>query len=234
MTSRRRGFSAIELVVGIAVSGVLAALLVGGFVAACRRGRAAFERATAGEAIRVAGLVLRQELRTASPRDVIAGAPDSLALRVLRGVGVSCDTASGGARVRFRGARLPEPDKDSLILVTGSRDERITPLRDAREEGAGACRASPDERVFVIRAEESIPVGRVLLLFERGSYHLADRALRYRRGAGGRQPLTATVVDTRASAFAIDSVGEARVVTATIATALSVRLLRARILLGPP
>ena len=32
-------------------------------------------------------------------------------------------------------------------------------------------------------------------LFERGSYHLSDDALRYRIGSGGRQPLTAPRFD---------------------------------------
>ena len=40
------------------------------------------------------------------------------------------------------------------------------------------------------------PADPVLLrLFETGSYHLSGGALRYRRGSGGRQPLTAAVLE---------------------------------------
>ena len=35
----------------------------------------------------------------------------------------------------------------------------------------------------------------VARIFERGSYHVVGRALRYRRGLGGRQPLTPNVFD---------------------------------------
>ncbi len=46
--------------------------------------------------------------------------------------------------------------------------------------------------------EESIVLAR---LFERGSYHVSGAALRYRRGRGGRQPLTPEVFDTPPSGF---------------------------------
>ena len=48
--------------------------------------------------------------------------------------------------------------------------------------------ATADERI--IRLNVAMVVAR---LFERGSYHLSDATLRYRRGASGRQPLTPEV-----------------------------------------
>ena len=43
----------------------------------------------------------------------------------------------------------------------------------------------------------SAPAEPILLrFFETGSYHLGDDALRYRRGSGGRQPLTEPVLAT--------------------------------------
>ncbi|HIF20809.1 MAG TPA: hypothetical protein EYQ27_02630 [Gemmatimonadetes bacterium] len=48
---------------------------------------------------------------------------------------------------------------------------------------------TPDEPVVLAR------------LFERGSYHISGKALRYRRGGAGRQPLTPEVLDTPPSGF---------------------------------
>jgi hypothetical protein len=45
------------------------------------------------------------------------------------------------------------------------------------------------------------------MLFEAGSYHLSEGALRYRRGRGGRQPLTEEVL---AGARLIDTLGALR------------------------
>jgi hypothetical protein len=42
----------------------------------------------------------------------------------------------------------------------------------------------------------------VLLLFESGNYYLSSRALRYRIGAAGRQPLTPDLFDLNATHFA--------------------------------
>jgi hypothetical protein len=46
-----------------------------------------------------------------------------------------------------------------------------------------------DERAPRVRRRDFPPVV-LVRFFERGSYHLADDAFRYRRGGGGRQPLT--------------------------------------------
>jgi hypothetical protein len=40
-----------------------------------------------------------------------------------------------------------------------------------------------------------VPGALVVRVFERGSYHVSGGALRYRRGMGGRQPLTLDVFD---------------------------------------
>jgi hypothetical protein len=40
-----------------------------------------------------------------------------------------------------------------------------------------------------------------MLIFESGSYHLSSRALRYRIGAAGRQPLTAEALHLPGSRF---------------------------------
>ena len=40
-----------------------------------------------------------------------------------------------------------------------------------------------------------VPGALVARIFERGSYHVSGGALRYRRGMGGRQPLTLDVFD---------------------------------------
>jgi hypothetical protein len=49
-------------------------------------------------------------------------------------------------------------------------------------------------------------------VFERGSYHLNGSAVRYRRGQGGRQPLTADALNSTQSSFVAGPGGSLRLV----------------------
>jgi hypothetical protein len=94
--------------------------------------------------------------------------------------------------VSYRGDRAPDPSKDSVLLVTGT---GLSVVRALVGTGAAStpcptwAGASTRWRLD-LGAPARVVVAR---LFERGSYHLADAALRYRRGASGRQPLTPEV-----------------------------------------
>ena len=150
------------------------------------------ERADALVALRVGRHVLRRELRHGLPgRDWIAE-PDSLSLRAFRGVAVVCgsDSLSAQLIVSYRGDRAADPSKDSVMLVTEdgaavARALTATGVSPAPCTGPGGGAA---ERWTL---NEAAPAGTVVVrTFERGSYHLTSAALRYRRGASGRQPLT--------------------------------------------
>jgi hypothetical protein len=154
-------------------------------------------------AVRVARQVLGEEGRDGDPyRDGWAVFPDSLRLRAFRGTGYVCGPGPTpfDVVVEVEGVRLPQPAKDSVLLL--DREGRWTAM--ALDEATAASPCSTDERVDAELWSLSgrVPAEVVLArYFERGSYHVVDGALRYRRGQSGRQPLTPGVVKTPESVF---------------------------------
>lgn len=142
------------------------------------------DRIRAADAARTAGLVLGGELRYTSPPDRTP-ARDSVRIRAVRGAGTLCGLDGDRIRVRYRGLRAPDPSKDSVLLITGS---------DTRGSVHAVTGVAADSNCGpAIRIALDPPPGAgagLALLFEAGSYHLSGGALRYRRGQGGRQPVT--------------------------------------------
>lgn len=150
---------------------------------------ASHERVRVADAVRTADLVLNGELRHLTVGDWWMG-PDSIRLRAVRGVGTLCGATGPEVRIRYRGVRRPDPTKDSVVLVTGSG----TLGAAYAVVGVSADTECGGYRLALDRAP---PAGRgLVLLFETGSYHLSGGALRYRRGSGGRQPVTEAVLET--------------------------------------
>ncbi len=159
------------------------------------------------DAVRISGWALREELGASRPETDWLAHEDSIALRAFRGLAVPCPGASGpGILVAdWDGIREPDATKDSLLLL----------------EPSGQWRAHGLERVArvppcpgggpTLRLELDDPKagGYLARVFERGTYHVADGALRYRRGLGGRQPLTPR---TLADASGLDGAGDGAVV----------------------
>ena len=145
------------------------------------------ERTRATELVRTASVVLEAELRYLDPdADIAAVSTDSVGLRAFRGSGVLCGRTGRALSVRYRGARLPEPAKDSVLVVTAAGDIGPFPIEAVVTGGCGlrlTVAGEPPDRGLV-------------LVFEGGSYHLTGHALRYRRGRAGRQPLTEAVADS--------------------------------------
>jgi hypothetical protein len=146
-------------------------------------------------ALRVGRHVLRRELRYGVPdRDWMA-AGDSLSLRAFRGTALVCASDSLAAEivVAYVGDRAPDPSKDSLLLVT---EEGVAHVYALAGVGAPSAPCAGPRGATAMRwrlDRAAPPAAAVARLFERGSYHLGDAALRYRRGASGRQPLTPDV-----------------------------------------
>ena len=145
------------------------------------------DRVRAADAMRTADLVLTAELRYTTAADRVTGS-DSVRLRAVRGSGVVCPGGSG-LHISYRGVRRPDPSKDSVALVTdGATGGTVHAL-----DGAVADPTCGDYRLMV-DPPVSATAG-LALVFETGAYYLTDGALRYRRGRGGRQPVTETVLE---------------------------------------
>lgn len=199
----RAGLSAVELVVAL----VLLAGLVGGswrVFASQRRAaeelRARTEVLDADRAVRV---ILAAELAAGVPgRDWWLRQADVVELRAFRGWAARCAGADRGIDeivVAYRGMRLPDPEKDSVLALLPDGRWSVAALV-GRTGLAPECPGTtelpaPDARIEAWRLDPPLPDAILLRTFERGSYHLEDGSLRYRRGAAGRQPLTPPVLD---------------------------------------
>jgi prepilin-type N-terminal cleavage/methylation domain-containing protein len=187
---------------GFSLPEVLVALVLGLFLAhlgleSLSRLQAARARIAARTdalvALRVGRHVLRSELRHGVAGSDWSVDGDSVWIRAFRGAAVVCESAPSSASltVSYSGDRVPDPTKDSLVLfdATGASEVRaLVGTAAATTPCDGPGRAA---RWFLDRGAS--PGAVVAKLFEHGSYHLTDAALRYRRGASGRQPLTPEV-----------------------------------------
>jgi hypothetical protein len=162
------------------------------------------QRAEALAAVRTARNVLHAETRVGDPaRDGWGLAPDSLGLRAFRGTALVCSLTEPSSEilVQVEGTRLPDASKDS-VLVVGQGGLTTALKLESRSRALGGCPEGPGGNLERWGLSGEVPPGTVVArYYERGSYHLANGALRYRRGAGGRQPLTPPVFDDRESVF---------------------------------
>lgn len=206
MTARRRapgrppaGFTILETLVSLLLSLLL--VHVAWSVAASQRTAAArlVHRSGTLAAERAVWWVLGEETGPGRPgRDWRVTDPGVLEVRAFRGGGATCPGVSGSGgwvAVRYRGWRVPDPSKDSVLLVDASGRAAVAAVVErVRDDVPCALRAGErGEWLRLVPEPAARPV--LVRIFEAGSYHLEDRAFRYRRGRGGRQPLTAEVLD---------------------------------------
>lgn len=151
---------------------------------------------------RTAAIVLGRELRAGvTGRDWAAPRGDSLALRAFRGWAPICGEGPGSGMivVSYHGRRAPNPVKDSLLVLTGDGWRRANLV--SRKSSDRACPVDGEGGGELWTIDPPILGGLIVRLFERGSYHVSDGAFRYRRGLGGRQPLTAAVFSDEGSSL---------------------------------
>lgn len=209
-TPAREGFTLAELLVAAAAGGLVLAGLAALLAAQARVTGAHVERMRLSEGVRVPALVSAAELPFLVPgADLRVVGRGVLELRALRGLALPCPGAGDGV-VRFRGLRRPEPEKDSVLVLSAGAEIATAltgsgPATALTGSGPAAadCVAASGESLLRLTLTGPVPPGAVLLIYESGSYHLEDRAFRYRLGAAGRQPLTETLLDTRRGGFAL-------------------------------
>lgn len=201
----RGGYTLAEALVALLL---LALLLQVAWTATAVHGRAAFtvfERAKMLEAARISGWVLRSELGVGVRGVDWEAGDDTVSLRAFRGLGVTCGPASepGGLAVRSTLMRALDPAKDSVLVLWPDGYWRTHALIRGSVGPACVEGESPTE-VWAI--DPPVAGGLLVRVFERGAYHLSDSAFRYRRGAGGRQPLTPRTLSRSSS---LDPAGSA-------------------------
>lgn len=153
-----------------------------------RLAAASHDAVRAADLVRTVDLLLNAELRHSAAPDRTAGR-DSIRLRAVRGAGAVCRREGADLRVRYRGVRRPDPTKDSVLII-GDSGTPGSAHGLVAVAGDNAC--GPGYRL-TLDPPPTGPWG-LVLVFETGSYHLSDGALRYRRGRGGRQPVTEGVL----------------------------------------
>lgn len=193
------GFTVAETLVSL----LLALLLVhlAWSVAASQRTAAArlVHRSERLAAERAVWWVLTEETGPGSEgRDWAVVTPGVMRIRAFRGGGATCPGVTPGegwVAVRYRGWRVPDPSKDSVLYLDGAGRRGVADLVE-RVRGDVPCALREGERGEWLRLSHAPDARPVLVrVWETGSYHLEDRAFRYLRGRAGRQPLTAEVLD---------------------------------------
>ena len=184
----RAGYTLAEALVALLVASVLTVCLATLLALVGRIASRQAETASAAETERIAAAVLGAELRALTRADATF-TRDSVRLRAFRGTGVVCGASTDAVLMAYDGVRVPEPDKDSVLLVWVEREHAFDV---AAVSASASCPDASAAIRITTRAPlpDSLGVPLLALVFETGAYSLARSALRYRRGAGGRQPLT--------------------------------------------
>lgn len=193
----RGGFTVVEVALSIVLIALLLSPLYGLLGTQRRSVEELTARAEGNRVVRIVDTVLREEARRTAGAVGAAAllGPRRLGIRGYRGTGIPCRLPGGGAtadprdvHLSFRGTRMPEPAKDSVEALLPGGGWWVTSL--------GASTRVPEcdqgDRRGLRITLSAVPPDAVLLvrIFETGVYHLTGGALRYQRGAGGRQPLT--------------------------------------------
>ena len=195
----RGGFTLAELIVVLTCTSIIAALFFGALTAQLRLARHTAQRVLENDALRTASAIIGGELRRTAPVDLRVVAPDSIVMRAFRGLAVVCATGAQGLLVHYRGDRMPDPAKDSALWLGDADAQQVVALASVSPGGSAACPAVANGSLLWWQTVPTIDQRGVLLVFESGNYYLTARALRYRLGAAGRQPLTADLFDLHAT-----------------------------------
>lgn len=192
----RRGASLLEALVAAVGLLLLVTLALRTFGDLAGQAAAQRARVTRLQSSRIARSVLRAEVAEAGSLGGFAVLPpDSVKVRSFRGVAYVCpDSPDSVVDVRWSGRRAPDPGKDSVIALLADGQWARSNLVRVMRSRTGACGGGASVSTWTLRPSLRSPV--LLRLFEPGSYHLSDGALRYRSGASGRQPLTESALGT--------------------------------------
>jgi hypothetical protein len=213
LSRNRSGTTLVEMMVAVVMTALIASAVAGLLASQLRLTHSVAERAVAREAVRTASAVLSAETRRMTRADIASSGSDSITVRAFRGIAIPCAAAPTRIVVRYVGDRAPDPVKDSVLVVSYDGEVAVRLLDSTA--ASSTCGAAPGEVVLEWTLAQPPGGAAALLLFETGTYHLAQSALRYRIGAAGRQPLTPEVlrhpgtgftgIDSTAVRFSLDA-----------------------------
>lgn len=122
-TPRTRGFTLVELLIAIIISGIVGASIISLLVRSQRLSRTQADRSVMQANIRAGMALISSELReiniNATQSDITALSATSITYRGQRGLGFACDVATGWIRIpraTFSGYRGPIAGTDALML----------------------------------------------------------------------------------------------------------------------
>jgi hypothetical protein len=202
MSGRRSGFTVVEALLALLLGWGIVQLGLS-VLAGQRRHRMSMVETSEWLATRrIARHVLGGEVRWTDGEGAWQASAETLSLRAYRGYALICPEALPASTVLVRpgGIRRADPAKDSVVVI-GAGGGLTLALRSRAvvHESCPGVPMGPTER-WQLSGE--VPRGAaVAKFFERGSYHLWRGALRYRRGPGGRQPITPDRLATPSSSF---------------------------------
>ena len=210
----RRGYTLAEALVALLVTGILTGCLAVVLRVVALAATRHAEASAAAETERTVAAILGREIRAATASDASFGA-DSVRLRAFRGSGVVCSHARGSITLAYEGIRLPEDDKDSVLVITeaGESAHDVTGVASSDD-------CAPRSTILTLDGADSLRAPLLALVFETGVYSIANRAFRYRLGSAGRQPLTEENLSTAASGIVLyDHAGHAAAARLTLKSA---------------
>jgi len=188
----RRGAVGLELLITIVLGGLILVLAAGWLERQQRVVSATVGRSETASVLARTPRVLSGELHAGVEQRDWGLSGDSVLLRAFRGRALVCRAQGASLWVGYRGDRNLDPAKDSVLVLDRNARWSVAHVRSVRRSGS-LCHGLPSQ---TWRLDRSVQAPTVLRVFERGVYSIAGGALRYRRGRGGRQPLTYARLDS--------------------------------------
>ena len=212
----RAGHTLPELAVALLLAGIVGAAVLGLLISSTQAVRQLVARSDQAEVRRTVSALLHEELSVGvAGRDWRVDGERAVRLRAFRGYARICSDDGATLTVAWRGQRLPDPTRDSvLVLAADGRWHAVDLAWEGAPPEPARCGHLAEEGIFSERAggwrlSGAMPEAPLLLrTFEQGRYSLEDGAFRYRQGTGGRQPLTPELVAAASRLSAVSVGGE--------------------------
>lgn len=162
-----RGFTLVEVVVALVVSGIVVAVITRTTIVSVQAADRTRERLRMLGAVREAGSLLGRELNGLDPvRDLGPAGAESLTVRAVRGSGRSCGTDLGAIVIpvsSFHAWRLPDPARDSILVldaagrwIAAALEGAVT--RSACTDGQPGLRLPMHDSIVGRAAAASLPI----------------------------------------------------------------------------